>query len=85
MGDNCVFCGNQQLDSKTTRYIYQKHQQLLIVEKVPCLECAFCGEQYFDVVVVQKIEDDYNAIASCQKQPARFVQVGIEDFSTLAP
>jgi YgiT-type zinc finger domain-containing protein len=49
--------------AKNTRYIYQKGKQMLVVEHVLCLECTFCGEQYFDALVLQKIENDYQAIA----------------------
>lgn len=39
MSGSCVFCGHKHLDKKTTRYIYQKKKDLLIVEGVPCLDC----------------------------------------------
>jgi YgiT-type zinc finger domain-containing protein len=84
MSENCVFCGHKHLSNKTTRYIYQKNQQLLVIDHVPCLECAFCGEQYFDAIVLQKIEADYNAISNAKKQPLRFMQVAVEDFSSFA-
>jgi len=83
MSDSCVFCGHKHLDKKTTRYIYQKKKDLLVVENVPCLECAFCGEQYFDAVVLQKIENDFNAILNDKKQPLNFMKVAIEDFALL--
>ena len=84
MAEQCVFCGHQHLAAKTTRYIYQKNEQLFVVEQVPCVECLFCGEQYFDAPVLQKIEDDYNAISTHQKQPQRLMQVAVENFATLA-
>ena len=84
MSNNCVFCGHKHLISKTNRYIYQKNQQLLIIDHVPCLECSFCGEQYFDASVLETIEQDYQAIANAEKQPTRFLQVAIEDFSLLS-
>ena len=83
MSEQCVFCGHKYLDSKTTRYIYQKDQQMLVVENVPCLECTFCGEQYFDAEVLQKIENDYLAITHQQRQPRRVMQVAVEDFAAL--
>ena len=84
MCEHCVFCGHKHLSSKTTRYIYQKDQQMLVVEHVPCLECTFCGEQYFDAVVLQKIENDYLAITHQKRQPQRVMQVAVEDFSALS-
>jgi YgiT-type zinc finger domain-containing protein len=84
MSEQCVFCDHKNLNSKTTRYIYQKDQQMLVVEHVPCLECKFCGEQYFDAGVLQKIENDYLAITHQQRQPQRIMQVAVEDFATLS-
>lgn len=83
MSEHCVFCGHKHLNLKTTRYIYQKDQQMLVVDNVPCLECTFCGEQYFDANVLQKIENDYCAIANQQRQPQRIMQVAVEDFAVL--
>jgi YgiT-type zinc finger domain-containing protein len=84
MSEQCVFCGHKHLSSKTTHYIYQKDQQMLVVEHVPCLECTFCGEQYFDAGVLQKIENDYLAITHRQRRPQRIMQVAVEDFATLS-
>lgn len=84
MSEQCVFCGHKHLNSKTTRYIYQKDQQMLVVEHVPCLEGTFCGEQYFDAGVLQKIENDYLAITHQKRQPQRIMQVAVEDFATLS-
>jgi YgiT-type zinc finger domain-containing protein len=83
MSEGCVFCGHKHLIDKNTRYIYQKDQQMLVVDNVPCLECAFCGEQYFDALVLHQIENDYLAISQHQKQPARTMQVAVEEFSNL--
>ncbi|MEI6069782.1 MAG: YgiT-type zinc finger protein [Methylococcaceae bacterium] len=84
MSEQCVFCGHKHLSSKTKRYIYQKDQQMLVVEYVLCLECIFCGEQYFDAVVLQKIENDYLAITHQQRQPQRIMQVAVENFAVLS-
>jgi YgiT-type zinc finger domain-containing protein len=83
MSEPCVFCGHKHLSNKTTRYIYQKNEQMLVVENVPCQECTFCGEQYFDVLVLQKIENDHLAIIQHQKQPDRIMQMAVDDFATL--
>lgn len=84
MSEQCVFCGHKHLISKTTRYIYQKDQRMLVVDHVPCLECTFCGEQYFDALVLERIENDYQAINNQQRQPQRIMQVAVEEFSSLA-
>jgi hypothetical protein len=57
---------------------------MLVVDNVPCLECTFCGEQYFDVGVLEKIENDCCAIAHQHKQPQRIMQVAVDDFSALS-
>lgn len=84
MSEHCVFCGHKHLTSKTTRYIYQKDQQMLVVDNVPCLECTFCGEQYFDTKVLEKIENEYSAITHQHKQPQRVMQVAVDDFAALS-
>lgn len=84
MPGTCAFCGNSHLTPKTTRYLHQRHNEMLIVEDVPCLECDFCGEQYFEVGVLKRIEEDHRAIASHRRQPARYVQVAVESFECLA-
>ncbi len=83
MSEQCVFCGHKHLVSKETRYIYQKDGQMLVVEHVPCTECTFCGEQYFDAVVLQKIEIEYQSISQQQKQPRRMIQVAVEEFACI--
>lgn len=83
MPESCAFCGNTHLTPKTTRYLHQGQNEMLIMEQVPCLECDFCGEQYFDVGVLKRIEEDHREIASHRRQPARYVQVAVETFQTL--
>lgn len=75
---------DKHLINKTTRYIYQKNERMLVIEYVPCLECTFCGEQYFDALVLERIENDYQAINNQQRQPQRIMQVVVEDFASLA-
>lgn len=81
MPEQCVFCGHKHLVSKEIRYIYQKDGQMLVVEHVPCTECVFCGEQYFDAVVLQKIELEYLAISQQQKHPQRMINVAVQEFA----
>ncbi len=80
MPEQCAFCGNRNLTPKTTRYLHQRDEEMLIVEDVPCLECDFCGEQYFDVGVLKRIEADHRDIAEHRRQPARYIQVAVEAF-----
>ena len=80
MSGQCVFCGNNNLTSKTTRYLHQNADDMLMVEDVPCLECDFCGEQYFDIGVLKKIEADHHDITEHRRQPERYVRVAVESF-----
>ncbi len=56
MTGQCVFCGHQHLTAKTTRYLHQNQEAMLVVEQVLCLECDFCSEQYFDIQVLKKLK-----------------------------
>jgi YgiT-type zinc finger domain-containing protein len=83
MTEQCAFCGNKHLTPKTTRYLHQHDEQLLIVEGVPCLECDFCGEQYFEIDVLKRIEADHQEIAEHRREPARYVSVAVEAFDSV--
>lgn len=45
MTEQCAFCGNKNLTAKTTRYLHQQGDDLMIFDDTPCMECDFCGEQ----------------------------------------
>lgn len=84
MPEICAFCGNKHLTTTTTRYLHQRNNEMLIVEEVPCLECNFCGEQYFDIEVLKRIENDHRQISEHRRQPAKYVQVAVENFSDMS-
>ena len=83
MSELCHFCGNKHLSNKTTRYFHQQGEELLIVSEVPCLQCDYCGEQYFDVIVLKKIEAQHCAILKQQKQPQQIKPVAMESFQSM--
>ena len=83
MKKKCSFCGNKNLTKKTTCYIHQSKDELLIIEDAPCIECNFCGEQYFDAYVLKAIEAEHLAILNHQKMPQVLKSVAIESFSDM--
>lgn len=83
MTEQCAFCGNKHLTQKTTRYLHQHDEQLLIVEGAPCLGCDFCGEQYFEIDVLKRIEADHREIAEHRRQPAHYVSAAVEAFDSV--
>ncbi|MEO5379005.1 MAG: YgiT-type zinc finger protein [Magnetococcus sp. DMHC-6] len=68
---------------KKVEYLYRSGGRFLVVTDVPCLECEFCGEQYFEAVVLKKIERDFIAIQNTEKKPLKTIIVPIEAFSSL--
>jgi YgiT-type zinc finger domain-containing protein len=84
MSHHCPFCGHKHLTAKTTRYIHQQADELLIVDEVPCLECDYCGEPYFDAAVLKAIEAEHTAIVQHRKQPRAVKSVAMESFAALA-
>jgi len=34
----CSFCGNTNLSQKNVRYIYQREDDIMVVDDVPCIE-----------------------------------------------
>lgn len=84
MSQHCAFCGHKHLTARTTRYIHQQADELLIVNEVPCLECDYCGEQYFDASVLKQIEAEHRAIVLQGKQPQAIKPVAVESFASLS-
>ncbi|MBF0609111.1 MAG: YgiT-type zinc finger protein [Magnetococcales bacterium] len=56
----CSFCGNSSFIEKRVQYIYKHDDRFLIVNGVPCQECAFCREQYFGAAVLKKIREGFS-------------------------
>lgn len=83
MQNKCVFCGNKHLSETHTRYVYQQKKSMMFVDGVPCLECDYCREQYFDVLVLKKIEKDFIEIENKQKTPQHIMHVAVEEYALL--
>ena len=81
----CHFCGNKNFKKTSVQYIYRHHQQLLIVDDVPCMQCEYCGEQYFEGNVLRQIEEEFNTIYKKGKKVKKELHVPIEHFSDLQP
>jgi len=81
----CHFCGNKNFKKTSVQYIYRNHQQLLIVDDVPCMQCEYCGEQYFEGNVLRQIEEEFNTIYKKGKKVKKELHVPIEHFSDLQP
>jgi len=81
--NQCSFCGNTHLSHKDVRYIYQREDDIMVVDDVPCMECDYCSEQYFDASVLKKIEQDFMDVSKQRKAPVSRMQVAVESFSSL--
>ena len=79
----CSFCGNTKFLSKKVQYMYRKDDRMLLMNNVPCEECAFCGEQYFEARTLKQIEDEFQRISSGAKTPDSTVQVPLEEFASV--
>lgn len=76
----CSFCGNKNFSEKQVQYVYKHNDRFLIVNSVPCEECAFCGERYYKADVLKKIEKDYFAIYQSGKTAKSELKVPVEEF-----
>ncbi|NGZ28125.1 MAG: type II toxin-antitoxin system MqsA family antitoxin [Magnetococcales bacterium] len=76
----CQFCGRQEITARQVEYLYRRGEQFMVVKEVPCLECGYCGEQYFEAVVLKKIESDFEDIQANRKKPMRTIQVPVEAY-----
>ncbi|MCI5151380.1 MAG: YgiT-type zinc finger protein [Candidatus Electrothrix sp. MAN1_4] len=79
----CHFCGNKNFKSSNVQYIYRHSGKFLIVNDVPCLQCAYCGEQYFSGEILEKIEEEFNKIYSLGKEVKTEIPVPVEHFANL--
>jgi YgiT-type zinc finger domain-containing protein len=76
-------CGHRHLSAKTSRYLHQHGEELLIVDDVPGLECDDCGEPYFDASVLPAIEAEHLAIVQRRKVPRAVRTVALDSYATL--
>ncbi|MBF0295905.1 MAG: type II toxin-antitoxin system MqsA family antitoxin [Magnetococcales bacterium] len=83
MTGKCPFCGHRNMADKQVEYLYRSGERFLVVTDVPCLECEFCGEQYFEAVVLKKIERDFVAIQNTGKKPMKTIMVPVEAYAGL--
>jgi YgiT-type zinc finger domain-containing protein len=72
----CDFCGGR-LEEKVIIYDKRWGQRLYTFEEIPALVCAQCGEKYLDGKVAERIE----SIIKSEKQPHRFKEVPVFEFS----
>lgn len=79
----CGFCGNKNLRTVNTQYIYKHSGSFMFVNNVPCVECEFCGEQYFHASVLKKIETDYRRISGKKKKVRKSIRVPVEEFAAI--
>lgn len=81
MNKICNFCGNKNFRETRVQYIYKHDGKMLIVDDVPCEQCAFCGEQYFKSEVLKKIENDFSEVYASGRKAKSQVLVPIEQFA----
>ena len=83
MKTGCAFCGHKELQPRQTQYIYRYDGKFLIVDDVPCLQCAYCGEQYFKGHVLRDIEKRFNELHVQGQKASKEVQIPVEHFKDL--
>ena len=83
MPTKCVFCGHKYLHPVQTQYIYRHDDQFLIVNDVPCLQCAYCGEQYFEGHILRNIEKKFHEIHVQGHKASQEIHIPVEPFLAL--
>jgi len=83
MNTKCNFCGNKNFKDVKVQYVYKHDNNFLIVNDVPCEQCEYCGEQYFEGIVLRRIEDEFQRIHIQGKKTKQELRVPIEQFSQL--
>lgn len=79
----CAICGNTEFRDVTTQYIYQRHEQLMVVDDVPALACTNCGEKYFAIKTLKDIEARFQDIYQHGKPPTEQRAVPFERWGEL--
>ena len=54
---NCLSCKNGDMLEAKTIYFAQLKDCYVIIENVPCKKCEQCGEEFFEMSVLEKIDD----------------------------
>lgn len=83
MTENCPFCGNTEFKHIVTDYIYQRGNQLMVVEGVPATVCSYCGEKYYDIQTLKQIEQRFLNIFQKGEAPTKQVSVPLESWDSL--
>lgn len=52
----CMFCKCKTTKESTTTYMVNYKSNQIIINNIPCIECAECGEKYFSTEVMKKVE-----------------------------
>ena len=52
----CNSCFDDNKIKTTTTFTVEYKECIIVVKKVPCMECQMCGEIYFSDEVSQKLE-----------------------------
>ena len=65
------------------RRVENGQDKFLIVDDVPCLQCAYCGEQYFEGRVLRDIEKRFNELHVQGQKASKEVQIPVEHFTDL--
>jgi len=83
MQEVCSFCGNTDFKSKLVDYVYRRGDDMLMVHRVPAIECDYCGERYYEADVLARIESDFEAIKDGTREVEKHLSVPVEDYSRL--
>ena len=82
MPTKCVFCGHKELHPAQTQYIYRHNDKFLMVNDVPCLQCAYCGEQYFERSILEH-EKKFHEIHVQGHKASQEIHIPVEPFLAL--
>lgn len=53
----CTNCKTEEMQESVNSYFAQLSECYVIIENVPCYKCAQCGEVYYNIAVLERIDD----------------------------
>jgi YgiT-type zinc finger domain-containing protein len=78
--NKCYYCGGEQFETRTVKYIYSRGENHLPVPDMPAGVCLQCGMIYHHGPALLKVEARFKAIYQENAEPDRYTQMPIMDY-----
>ena len=77
----CHYCGSEQIQTRSMRYIYSRDDHDLLVPEMPVDMCEECGMIYYHGAALLEVEARFKAIYQQNQQPDRYLTMPVMDYA----